>query len=305
MATRLRSSAATASAIGPRQRKHRSAEPGVGASAWAWPARPPGDRHAATTELDDRDGHLAAAPAIGEAQLGAEHALVEVDRRLHVGDRDGDVVVSLDGHYFGPLSWIAGSHRNVTGGPRHRTAVDGVFGAGDERAVVAREEHDELCNFTGLATTAGRKMLEPFVEIGLLDAWTARHHRGVDRAGMDGIDADAVASELDPRRCASGPACPTSPTVRTVIREAGEARGRRDVDDRSASGSAHGLDCSLDAEKRAEEIDAPNLFEAVGRLELDRSRPVMAALFTNTRSGPIDSAALTALAQLSARETSR
>jgi hypothetical protein len=105
-------------------------------------------------------------------------------------------------------------------------AVDRDVGAVDEARARRREEGDEVGDLFGLADAPERDaLLRQLVRRLLLDAQIACEGllervpaRGVDRAGVDGVDADAVAPvllrqrrrEVEVRRV--GGARPSSPS---------------------------------------------------------------------------------------------
>ena len=91
--------AAPASSIGPAHRKQRSAEPGVGASAWGAAGNDAGwtlNRERPTCSQGDRDG--ATEEQVVVQPLGPEGPLVPVEGGLDVGDGDGDVIEPFDRH---------------------------------------------------------------------------------------------------------------------------------------------------------------------------------------------------------------
>src|SRR5439155_14894585 len=72
------------------------------------------------------------------------------------------------------------------------SAVDVDAGAGDERSALACEEGDRRADFVGPAVTPEGRSAFLHVREGAV----GRIHFGVDRAGLDHVDGDALGPEI-------------------------------------------------------------------------------------------------------------
>src|SRR5947207_6567776 len=165
-------------------------------------------------------------------------------------------------------SFILGSRcQGAAAGDRAagNAAVDDELGAGDVARRIGGEEQDTVCNVLRLANAAERRAgAADFLDIdrGVMPGGgevgpDLVPDRGVDDAGMHGVDPDVVAARgaFHRDRLAEQPHAAFG---RAIAGEGGRATqpgDRRGHDDRSASGFANQRQPIFDREKDAVEID--------------------------------------------------